>query len=508
MTDADTAAAAGRHHTVQPLSCDVAIVGAGLGGLCMALQLLAQGNRDFVILEQHHDVGGTWRDNTYPGAACDVQSHLYSLSFEPKADWSTRYAGWREIQQYVREIVQRRDLHGFIRFGQRVNSARFDAAIGRWTIGTDTGVYVSARHLVMATGPLHRPAIPQLPGLSDFQGPLFHSARWDHAVDLRGKRVAAIGTGASAVQYCPEIAPEVQQLHIFQRTPAWVIPRDDRAYSAAARWLFARLPGLRRLHRSWLYALNESRVWPFLKPGLGRPFEWMCRAWLRSQVHHPATAQALTPSFRIGCKRVMRSNAWYPMFNRPNVELVTAGIREIRPHSIVTDDGTERPVDAIILGTGFVVDPRIYLREFPIIGLNGRDLRDEWRSGAQAYYGVTVNGFPNLYHLLGPNTALGHNSVVFMIESQVRYALSCMRAVRARRAAYLDVKPQVQRRHNEALQQALAHSVWATGCTSWYQQDDGRNFTLWPHTTLRYWYATRNVDADDYSFAGAPQPAA
>jgi len=481
---------------------DVAILGAGFGGLCMALQLLAAGNRDFVILEQDQDIGGTWRDNTYPGAACDVQSHLYSLSFEPKADWSARYAGWREIQQYLTEIVERRGLRPFIRFGRRVNSARFDAASGRWTVATEQGDCVSARHFVMATGPLHRPSLPQLPGLTEFQGPVFHSARWDHSVDLRGKRVAAIGTGASAVQYCPEIAPQVHQLHVFQRTPAWVIPRDDRTYSAVSQWCFSRLPGWRRLHRTWLYALNESRVWPFLKPGLGRPFEWLCRAWLRSQVNDPATAKALMPSFRIGCKRVMRSNAWYPMFNRPNVELVTAGIRQIRAHSILTADGCDRPVDVIILGTGFVVDPRIYLRGFPVVGLEGRDLRAEWREGAQAYYGITVNGFPNLYKLLGPNTALGHNSVVFMIASQVRYALSCMRAVRERGAAYLDVKSQVQRLHNEALQGALARSVWASGCTSWYQQDDGRNFTLWPHTTLRYWQATRHIDVDDYRFAG------
>lgn len=479
---------------------DVAIVGAGFGGLGMAIKLLEAGVRDLVILEKDREVGGTWRDNTYPGCACDVQSHLYSFSFEGKPDWSRRYPGWEEIQQYILGVTAKHDLRRFIRFGQEVTGAAFDADRALWTLTTATGRPVVARHFVLATGPLHVPNVPRIPGLESFRGKVFHSARWDHSFDLQGKRVASIGTGGSAIQYCPEIAPDVARLYVFQRTPAWVIPRDMRRYSEFAKRRYARFPWLRRLHRARLYWSNESRAWPIFHPRLARVFQWLARGFMRWQLKDPALARRLTPDYTIGCKRILISNAWYPMFRRSNVELVTDGIREVRGNGIVTDDGMERPVDCIILGTGFVVDPRIYMRNFPVSGLPGHRLGDDWKAGAEAYYGVTVSGYPNMYQLLGPNSALGHNSVVFMIECQVRYVMDCLRELRERGAQYLDVRPEAQAEFNARVQQRLAGTVWSSGCRSWYQQADGRNITIWPWSTWKYWLDTRRVDPAHYRF--------
>jgi cation diffusion facilitator CzcD-associated flavoprotein CzcO len=488
-----------------PERVELAIVGAGFGGLCLAIRLLQEGVRDFVILEKDHEVGGTWRDNQYPGAECDVQSHLYSYSFEGKADWSQRYAGWREIQQYILDTTGKYGLRSYIRFGQRVDGTHFDAQTARWTVHLSSGEKLEARHFVMATGPLHVPQIPDIPGLQRFRGKVFHSARWDHDYDLTGKRVASIGTGGSAIQYCPEIAPKVRQLYVYQRTAAWVIPRDTRRYSGAARRRFARFPWWRKLHRAWLYWTNESRVWPIFHARLAKLFGAYARRFIRRQVRDPALAKRLTPDYTIGCKRVLVSNTWFPMFNRPNVELVTDGIREVTEQGIVTEDGTERPVDCIILGTGFVVDPRIYMRDFPIRGLPGHVLADDWKAGAEAYYGVSVSGYPNLFQLVGPNTALGHNSIIFMIECQVHYVLGCLRELRARGADCLDLDPAEQARFNRRVQQALVGTVWNSGCRSWYQQADGRNFTIWPWSTWRYWLETRKVHAERYRFSRAAE---
>ena len=479
---------------------EVAIVGSGFSGLGMAIRLLERGIRNFVILEKDREVGGTWRDNSYPGAACDVQSHFYSYSFEPKPDWSERYAGWREIQQYILDLTERHGLRPFIRFGQHVDSARFDAETARWTVGTRDGDTYVAKHVVLGSGPLHVPNVPRIPGLESFKGRVFHSARWDHGFDLKGKRVASIGTGGSAIQYCPAIAPEVGRLHVFQRTPAWVIPRDTRRYSARAQRRFARFPWLRRLHRSALYWRNEARLVGLVHPALTRVPERIARRHMQRQLDDPALVEKLTPSYTFGCKRVLISNDWYPMFNRPNVELVTDGIREVREHSIVTEDGVERPVDCIILGTGFVVDPRIYMKDFPVTGLPGHSLAADWRDGAEAYYGIGVTGFPNLHQLVGPSTALGHNSVIFMIEAQVHYVMQCLRELGRRGADYLDVKPEAQRRFNERVQSGLRGTVWSSGCASWYQQADGKNFTIWPFATWRYWLETRRVRTEHYEF--------
>jgi cation diffusion facilitator CzcD-associated flavoprotein CzcO len=486
---------------------DVVIVGAGFGGLCMAIQLLERGERGFLVLEKGDDVGGTWRDNQYPGAECDVQSHLYSYSFAGKADWSQRYAGWEEIQRYILDTTERYRVRHFIRFRQQVTGLHFDEAVARWTVLTASGLQYSARHVVLATGPLHVPQVPRLPGLERFQGRVFHSARWDAGYDLHGKRVASIGTGGSAVQYCPRIAPQVAMLHVFQRTPAWVIPRDTRRYSGSAKRRFRRFDAWRRLHRARLYWTNESRVWPIFHPALARVLQRLAKWNVRRAVGDAELARKLTPEYTIGCKRVLISNEWFPMFRRGNVELVIEGIREITERGIVTNDGVERPVDCIVLGTGFVVDPRIYMQHFPVTGLSGHELARDWAAGAEAYYGISVAGYPNLHQLVGPNTALGHNSIIFMIEAQVHYVLQCMRSLRERGADWMTVKPDVQSKFNERVQQGLKRTVWSTGCRSWYQQDDGRNFTIWPWSTWRYWLETRRVDPSRYRYGRASQAA-
>ena len=485
---------------------EVAIVGAGFGGLCAGIKLLEAGIDSFVILEKGAEVGGTWRDNTYPGAACDVQSHLYSYSFEGRADWSRRYPGWQEIQQYILDTTDRRGLRPYIRFRQEVNAAHFNAERARWTLSTASGEKVVAKHFVMACGPLHVPQIPRIKGLETFMGKVFHSARWDHSFELSGKNVASIGTGGSAIQYCPEIAPQVKQLYVFQRTPAWVLPRDTRTYSESAKRRFARFPWLRKLHRARLYWSNESRALPIFHPRMAGALQGLAKLFIRYQVKDRALARRLTPDYTIGCKRILISNVWFPMFRRANVELVNAGIREIRENGVVADDGVERPADCIILGTGFVVDPRIYMQNFPITGLSGHSLSTDWKDGAEAYYGITVSGYPNMYQLLGPNSALGHNSVVFMIECQVHYMVQCLRELRDRRADYLDLRPLAQSDFNERVQRRLRGTVWSSGCRSWYQQADGKNFTIWPWSTWQYWLRMRRMKAADYRFVRLDGP--
>lgn len=479
---------------------DVVIAGAGFGGLCMAIQMRKNHNDNFIILEKGHEIGGTWRDNSYPGCACDVQSHMYSYSFAPKNDWSKRYAPWNEIQKYILDTAEDYDIRPFCRFNQEVISAVFNEHSGRWTVKTQSGDTYLCRHFILASGPLHVPQIPDIKGLNNFKGRLFHSAQWDHDYDLSGKNVVSIGTGGSAIQYCPEIAPKVKKLHVFQRTPAWVLPRDDRKYLGIEKTAFKLIPGWRKLHRFRLYWTNESRVWPMFRPSLAKSLSQIAKAWIRFQVKDKALARRLTPDYTIGCKRILISNKYYPMFNRDNVELVTDGIKEIKENSIITQDGQERPVDCIILGTGFVVDPRIYMKDFEIKGLGGQLLNNDWKDHTEAYYGTAITGYPNLWMLVGPNTGLGHNSIIFMIEAQAKYIINCMKAIEQRESNYMDVKRHVQKNFNDELQERLKGTVWNSGCQSWYQQADGRNTTLWPKSTWRYWWETLNVKANDYNF--------
>jgi cation diffusion facilitator CzcD-associated flavoprotein CzcO len=477
---------------------DVAIVGAGFSGLCMGMKLQQAGLGSFVILEKADEVGGTWRENTYPGCACDVQSHLYSYSFEGNPSWSHKFAPWHEILDYMLRVTEKHGLRSHIRFGHKVDRAVFDEKEGLWRIHSEHGATITARAFILGTGPLHVPLIPQIPGLETFRGKTFHSAQWAHDYDLRGKRVASIGTGASAIQYLPEIAPEVAQLYVFQRSAPWVLPKPDRAYTELERLLFRLSPRLRKLHRGWLYVRNEARVLPIMNPPLARMLERGAKLYLRNTIEDPALVEKLTPDYTIGCKRVLLSNNYYQVFNRSNVELVTDTLTEIRESSVVSSDGVERPVDAIIFGTGFHADPRDYLGALTIQGLGGQSLLTRWANGAEAHLGISVTGFPNMFELVGPNAGLGHNSLLYMIESQVRYIIECLKLLEEKNAKYMDVRPEVLARFNQELERRLEDTVWASGCKSWYTQEDGKNIALWPGFSFRYRARTRHVNPEHY----------
>lgn len=483
---------------VSPQKVDVAILGAGFGGLAMAIRLQQEGRSDYVLLEKGDNYGGTWRENTYPGAACDVQSHMYSLSFAPKTDWSKRYAPWNEIQDYILDTARTFDLDARTRFGAEVVSAIYQPDTARWLLSLADGSQVDCRVFVLASGPLHVPSIPSLRGIDSFKGEVFHSAHWNHDIDLTGKNVVSIGTGGSAIQYVPEIAPQVKQLYVLQRTAAWVIPRDERHYHALEKKLFARLPLARQLHRARLYWSNESRVVPILRPRIVRHAQKLVELFIRYQVKDQALAKKLTPDYVMGCKRILISNKYFPTFNRPNVELVTEGIAEVRPHSVLLRDGRELPADVIIYGTGFITDPRIYMKNFKVTGLPDHDLSTDWKDGAESYYGISTAGFPNLFQLVGPNTTLGHNSIIFMIEAQVNYILDLLKKMDAKGIEAVDVRDEIQQTFNARVQKQLEGTVWSSGCVSWYQQEGGKNFALWPTYTWKYWLETRKARLSDY----------
>jgi cation diffusion facilitator CzcD-associated flavoprotein CzcO len=477
----------------------VVIVGTGFSGLGMAIQLKKSGIDDFVVLEKAHDVGGTWRDNSYPGCACDIQSHMYSFSFEQNPNWTRSYPSQPEIWDYLRKVTDRYDLRRHIRFGQEMTGARWDEDAMTWSVTTKSGDVFTGRYLVSGVGALHIPNIPALPGIDRFQGPAFHSAAWDHGVDLRGKRVAVVGTGASAIQFVPQIAPQVAELHLFQRTPPWVMPKPDYPMPPWVRALFRFVPGAQRLYRDFLYWLLEVRAVGFNgHPRLLQAAEKIAKRHMAKHVKDPALRAKLTPDYRMGCKRVLVSNDYYPALNRSNVEVVTDGVAEVREHGVVASDGTEREVDAIIFGTGFhVTDAFDHL---DIIGRHGRNLGKEWATeGMRTHLGITVSGFPNLFFLLGPNTGLGHNSVVFMIESQIRYVMDAINLVDANRAAAIEVRESVQDAFNAEIQRKLVRGVWTQGgCTSWYLDAKGVNRTIWPGFTWRYWLDTRTVRPADF----------
>jgi cation diffusion facilitator CzcD-associated flavoprotein CzcO len=478
---------------------DVIVVGTGFAGLGMAIELLRAGEQDFVVLEKADAVGGTWRENTYPGCACDVQSHLYSFSFEPNPRWSRMFAGQPEIRDYLEHCTDKYRVREHIRFGSEVTGAAYDQATDRWTVEVNGGqVTYSARVVVAGFGPLSRPDFPQIDGVEQFQGEFFHSAQWDESVALEGKRVAVVGTGASAIQFVPRIAGRVAELKLFQRTPPWVLPKPDRPTLGLERLLFRRFPALQRLYRDLIYWRLETRVLGMtLHPRVMKAAELVGRLHIRRAISDPALRQVVTPDYTIGCKRILMSNDYYPALARDNVSVLSGGVARVTPRGVVDAHGVEHEVDVIIYGTGFKVrDPLGALR---ITGRDGVELGERWReNGLEAYLGTTVAGFPNLFILVGPNTGLGHNSIVYMIESQVHYVLEALRAIRSRGLAAVDVKPDVQSRFNDSLQERLAGSVWASGCSSWYLDASGRNRTLWPGFTFKFREATGTFDVEDY----------
>lgn len=473
----------------------VAIIGAGCGGIAMAIRLQQHGIYDFIILEKGNDFGGTWRDNQYPGAACDVQSHLYSLSFAPKSNWSKRYAEAPEIFSYIQDLVTDYNLRAFCRLNTEVLAAHYQAERCLWQLQLQDQSILEAQFVIFASGPLHIPQIPDILGIEKFQGKVFHSAQWDHTYDPTGKNVASIGTGGSAIQYIPEIAPQCKHLYVMQRTAAWVIPRDERAYPDLEKKLFKKYDWFRKLHRARLYWSNESRVVPIAKPGIMKFTQKLAELFIKYEVKNPELAKKLTPDYIMGCKRILVSNKYFPTFNRHNVELVTEKIQELTEHSIITQDGKERPIDCLIYGTRFITDPRIYMKNFQCTGLDGVELNEMWKQGAESYYGICVKDFPNLFQLLGPNTLLAHNSVIFMIEAQVEYILQLMQLVDQSQSDAIMVKDQAQDTFNQQVQHMFEKTVWQSGCVNWYQQEGGKNFALWPTYTWKYWLKTKKPNA-------------
>jgi len=476
---------------------DVVIIGGGFAGLCMAIRLRQMGF-SFVILESASEIGGTWRANTYPGCCCDIPSHLYSFSFELNANWTRVYSRQSEILAYLQACADKYQLRDSILLGTEAREAVFDEAGKVWRVRTDRGDTIAAGALVSAMGPLSRPAFPNIAGIESFKGKAFHSSQWDHSYDFARKKVAVIGTGASAIQFVPQIAPQVDKLSIFQRTPPWILPKFDARHPDWVLLMLRSIPGSKRLARSLLYWCQEAVGVALAHPTLMRPIEWLALAHVARKIVDPRLRQALAPSYAMGCKRILLSNDYYDALARENVELVTDGIAEIRDYSIVAQDQSERPFDAIIFGTGFrgteLISP---LR---VIGRNGVDLSDVWRNGAEALLGMTTAGFPNFFMLVGPNTFLPHNSVVFMIEAQVHYVVKGLQWLRKNGNCLMDLRSDAQAKFNRDLQERLRGTVWASGCRSWYLDDHGKNVSLWPASSARYWLRTRRFLPEDYSF--------
>ncbi|MBO1336496.1 NAD(P)/FAD-dependent oxidoreductase [Streptomyces sp. VRA16 Mangrove soil] len=489
----------------------VAVIGSGFGGLGAAVRLRREGVTDFVVLERASAVGGTWRDNSYPGCACDVPSHLYSFSFAPNPDWPRTFSGQERIHEYLEHVADTFRLRPHIRFDSEVKQARWDNDKLWWeieTTGTASGT-LTADVVVSATGPLSDPKVPDIKGLDGFGGKVFHSARWDHDYDLRGKRVAMIGTGASAIQIVPAIQKEVGKLTLFQRTPPWVMPRADRAITKAERWLHRQLPFTTQARRGLLWGIRELQVQAFTKrPDELGMVERLAKRNMYRAIKDPALRAKLTPDYRIGCKRILLSNAYYPALAQPNVDVVASGLSEIRGNTLVAADGTEAEVDAIVFGTGFhVTDMPIADR---VIGAEGVSLAQSWKGGMAALRGATAAGFPNFMTIIGPNTGLGNSSMILMIESQLNYMADYLRQlnVLGGRVA-LTPRQGAVNGWNNRVQDRMKRTVWNTGgCDSWYLDENGRNTTVWPGTTTEFRQATRHVDVGEYEVVRPPAQAA
>ena len=475
----------------------VAILGSGFSGLCLGIKLREAGLESFTLYEKASGLGGTWRDNRYPGAACDVPAMAYCFSFEQKTDWSRKWAPQAEILAYMEHCARKYGLLPHIRFDTEIASAHFDEDAAVWRLRSVAGEEFEAEVLVSGVGQLNRPFVPDIPGLERFRGTRFHSARWNDDAALRGKRVGVIGNAASAIQFVPEIAEEAGALFVFQRSANWMMPRFDRAYSEREKRRFARHPWLARLYRWWIWAAFELQ-WPLFRRSrfLARRFEKLSLESMREQIRDPRLQDALVPDYPIGAKRILISDDYYRALTRSNVELVTAGIDRVREDGIALRDGRVIPLDVLILATGFQTTE--FLAPIEITGLRGRSLRDEWKDGARAYKGMSVSGFPNLFMMYGPNTNLGHNSILFMIECQTRYIVGCIRALRDRGLAWLDVRRDALEAWNDRMQEDLSRTVWNDTDHSWYKDAAGRITNNWSGSTIRYWWSTRAADLEAY----------
>ncbi|MBO0854952.1 MAG: NAD(P)/FAD-dependent oxidoreductase [Nocardia sp.] len=478
----------------------VLIIGAGFAGLGMALELQRAGIDTFTIVEKAADLGGVWRENTYPGAACDVPSPLYSWSYAPKSDWPRRFSQQADIHAYMREVAEQHDLPNKIRFGIEVTDAEFDSGHGVWKVRTADGETLTADILIPAVGQLSRPAMPNIPGIDSFTGTAFHSAQWNHDIDLTGKRVACIGTGASAIQYIPAIAPRVEHLTLFQRSAAWVLPKFDTEYTAVHHTLFKYLPPTRWAERFAIWLFFEVMALALTDiPWIKGPVIKIADHHRAKAVDDPELLAALTPDYAAGCKRALFSNDYFPTLTRPNVQVETTAIAEVTPTGIRTADGVDHEVDVIIYGTGFKGTE--FLAPMNIYGLGGRKLADEWApEGARAYLGMAVPGFPNLFMMYGPNTNVGAGSIIYMLESQARYIRQVVRNLTGKSGQSITARPEVEQAWDQWLQKRLVDTPW-NFCSSWYRNASGRITNNWPGATVLFRWKTRRFQPSEYSEA-------
>ena len=479
-------------------SVRVAIVGGGFSGLCVASRLRERGEEDYVVLERGESVGGVWRDNTYPGAACDVPSHLYSLSFAPNPGWDRSFSAGGQIRRYLESVADERGLGPWISLGEEVLEAAWDGDACRWLI-TTTRRTLSAEVLVACAGPLTEPVYPDVPGLDRFRGKRIHSARWDHGHDLAGERVAVIGTGASAVQIIPAIQPRVGRLVVFQRTPGWVVPRPEREVSEREKRVLRAFPALVKLYRLKQFLVRDGLNYRMIRrnPLVRRLFERASRSFLQEQVSDPELRARLTPRYEIGCKRVLITNDFYPALGEPNVELVASGVREIRETSVVAEDGTEREVDTIVFATGFeTTQPAIYKR---IRGRGGLSIDEVWEGRPRFHRATTVAGFPNFFNVCGPGTGSGHGSMIWKAESQTAYVMDALRVMRERNLASVEPRADAEGRYMRWVGEDLDETVWARGgCQSWYLDGGGRPTLMWPRTMWGFRRMLRRFDPEHY----------
>ena len=480
----------------------IAVLGAGAGGLCAGMRLRQAGIESFTIYEKADGVGGTWRDNTYPGACCDVMSHLYSFSFAPNPDWSRQFAEQPEILEYFERCADEHGLRPHLRFGTEIAAADWDEDDAVWRLRTAAGEELEADVVISGLGQLNRPFVPDIPGLAEFRGTAFHSARWRHDHDLTGARVAVVGSAASAVQFIPRIAERVDRLYVFQRSANWIIPKPNRRYAARTRSRLRRSVAAMAAQRAAIYWSFEVRYLAFRRPSrTAALMERLARTYLATQVTDPGLRAALTPDHPIGCKRILAASDYYPALLGDHVELVTVPIERIAPGGVRTSDGDLRGVDTLIFATGF--DTTHFLSPLTIRGRDGRVLDEVWAEGAEAHLGITVAGFPNLFLLYGPNTNLGHNSILFMLECQVDHLVKIIRELVVRGASSCEIRPQPMAAYNRWVQDTMRDTVWETGCTSWYKTAAGKVTNNWPATTVRYWRDTRRPRFDDYRWEPA-----
>lgn len=484
----------------------IIVVGTGFAGIGMGIKLKENGFNNFTIIEKANEVGGTWRENTYPGAACDIKSHLYSFSFEPNPHWTREFSPQPEILKYLIDVTDKHNLREHIRFNWEMKKASFDDETSTWKVWNQNGEMLEANFVVLGTGPLHIPQIPDIKGMGTFKGPVFHSAKWDHSVDLKGKRIASIGTGASAIQFVPEIAPDAEKLYLFQRTAPWIIPKPDGDINDTMKAIFSDMPVTAQINRALIYAFNEMQVVGFVySKQIMKMLEKLANMYREKKVKDPELRAKLTPNYTIGCKRILLTNNYYDAVTRSNVDVITDGIKEVGENFIVTNDGKKLEVDVIICGTGFYVANSYQFMN--VSGRNGVELNKLWKTTPEAYLGTTVSGFPNAFIMIGPNTGLGHNSMVFMIECQLSYIIDALNTMVEKGYKTMEVKQVIQDKFNEEIQKKLKNTVWNTGgCKSWYLTEDGKNATVWPDFTFRYKQKTKKINPSDFVFEKIESP--